>query len=226
MKFNRDLEVRVMAQQENPIVFISYSQDSLSFADQVLSFANKLRREGIDAILDQYEEAPSEGWPRWMENSINRADYVIVIGSKGYYDKIYGNVELGKGRGVKGEGNLIYQKLYMSDTMNTNIFRLFLMRATCRNKKDRLLYWEGDAEMTDYYKSSAEEMLWELSTSPTGLTSRQAQARQGKYEINKLKEAEKPGFLKHFFLQLKDQMLLILLAAAVVSTLTGGIRSI
>jgi hypothetical protein len=52
------------------------------------------------------------------------------------------------------------------------------MRATCRNKKDRLLYWEGDAEMTDYYKSSAEEMLWELSTSPTGLTSRQAQARQ------------------------------------------------
>lgn len=118
MKFNRDLEVRVMAQQENPIVFISYSQDSLSFADQVLSFANKLRREGIDTILDQYEEAPSEGWPRWMENSINRADYVIVIGSKGYYDKIYGNVELGKGRGVKWEGNLIYQKLYMSDTMN------------------------------------------------------------------------------------------------------------
>ena len=99
-----------MSQQENPIVFISYSQDSLSFADQVLSFANKLRREGI--------EAPSEGWPRWMENSINRADYVIVIGSKGYYDKIYGNVELGKGRGVKWEGNLIYQKLYMSDTMN------------------------------------------------------------------------------------------------------------
>lgn len=34
-------------------------------------FANKLRSEGIDAILDQYEEAPSEGWPRWMENSIN-----------------------------------------------------------------------------------------------------------------------------------------------------------
>ena len=107
-----------MAQQENPIVFISYSQDSLSFADQVLSFANKLRSEGIDAILDQYEEAPSEGWPRWMENSINRADYVIVIGSKGYYDKIYGNVEQGKGRGVKWEGNIIYQKLYMSDAMN------------------------------------------------------------------------------------------------------------
>ena len=75
--------------------------------------------------------------------------------------------------------------------------------------------------MTDYYKSSAEETLRELQTSPTGLTSRQAQARQEKYGINKLKEAEKPGFLKRFFLQLKDPMLLILLAAAAVSALTG-----
>lgn len=82
MKFNRDLEVRVMAQQENPIVFISYSQDSLSFADQVLSFANKLRREGIDAILDQYEEAPSEGWPRWMERCIGGGIRILRSGWK------------------------------------------------------------------------------------------------------------------------------------------------
>ena len=75
--------------------------------------------------------------------------------------------------------------------------------------------------MKDYYKSSAEETLRELQTSPTGLTSRQAQARQEKYGINQLKEAEKPGFLKRFFLQLKDPMLLILLAAAAVSALTG-----
>ena len=75
--------------------------------------------------------------------------------------------------------------------------------------------------MTDYYKSSAEESLRELQTGPTGLTSQQAHARQEKYGINKLKEAEKPGFLKRFFLQLKDPMLLILLAAAAVSALTG-----
>lgn len=107
-----------MAQHENPIVFISYSQDTVAFADKVLAFSNRLRSEGIDAILDQYEEAPPEGWPRWMENSINKADYVIVVGSKGYYDKIYGNVDKGKGRGVKWEGNIIYQKLYISDSIN------------------------------------------------------------------------------------------------------------
>lgn len=108
-----------MSQNENPVVFISYSQDSVAFADQVLEFSNKLRSEGIDTILDQYEEAPAEGWPRWMENNIERADYVIVIGSKGYHDKIYGQVSQGKGLGVKWEGNLIYQKIYMADTINT-----------------------------------------------------------------------------------------------------------
>lgn len=115
---DKDTEVNIVDQHENPIVFISYSQDTVTFADKVLAFSNRLRSEGIDAILDQYEEAPPEGWPRWMENSINKADYVIVIGSKGYHDKIYGNVDQGKGRGVKWEGNLIYQKLYMSDSIN------------------------------------------------------------------------------------------------------------
>lgn len=103
---------------KNPVVFISYSQDSVEFADKVLDFSNKLRSEGIDAILDQYEESPSEGWPRWMENCINKADYIIVIGSKGYLNKISGNVNQGVGRGVKWEGNIIYQKLYMADSIN------------------------------------------------------------------------------------------------------------
>ena len=75
--------------------------------------------------------------------------------------------------------------------------------------------------MPDYDKASAEETLYALQTGPTGLTSRQAQDRQEKYGINQLKKAEKPGFLKRFFLQLKDPMLLILLAAAAVSALTG-----
>ncbi|MCM1221239.1 MAG: toll/interleukin-1 receptor domain-containing protein [Lachnospiraceae bacterium] len=53
-----------MDNNHNPIVFISYSQDSASLADRVLEFFNKLRSEGIDTILDQYEESPAEGWPR------------------------------------------------------------------------------------------------------------------------------------------------------------------
>ena len=108
-----------MNNEHNPIVFISYSQDSASLADRVLEFSNKLRSEGIDTILDQYEESPAEGWPRWMENSIDRAEYVLVIGSRGYLDKQTGKVPVGIGRGVKWESNIIYQKLYNADSLNT-----------------------------------------------------------------------------------------------------------
>ena len=148
-----------MEQHENPIVFISYSQDSIAFADQVLSFSNQLRREGIDTILDQYEEAPAEGWPRWMENSINNADYVLVIGSKGYYDKIYGNVDQGKGRGVKWEGNLIYQKLYMSDTINTKYIPVVF------DEKD-LVHIPTPLQGSTYYNVSSttgfDKLYWRL----------------------------------------------------------------
>ena len=148
-----------MEQHVNPIVFISYSQDSFAFADQVLSFSNRLRREGIDTILDQYEEAPPEGWPRWMENSINKADYVIVIGSKGYYDKIYGNVDQGKGLGVKWEGNLIYQKLYMSDSENKKYIPVVF------NEKD-LEYIPAPLQGSTYYNVSDntifDKLYWRL----------------------------------------------------------------
>lgn len=36
--------------ENNPIVFISYSQDSLTFADRILKFSNKFRSEGIDVL--------------------------------------------------------------------------------------------------------------------------------------------------------------------------------
>lgn len=148
-----------MPQEKNPVVFISYSQDSVAFADKVLCFSNQLRSEGIDAILDQYEESPAEGWPRWMENSINRADYVIAIGSKGYYEKIYGQAAKGHGRGVKWEGNLIYQKLYMSDTINTKFIPVVF------DEKD-VNYIPTPLQGSTYYdvsnKTGFDKLYWRL----------------------------------------------------------------
>ena len=77
--------------------------------------------------------------------------------------------------------------------------------------------------MKDYYKLSVDETLNELNAAPTGLSSERAAERLAQYGPNKLKEAEKPGFWKRFLTQLKDPMLLILLAAAGVSALTGAI---
>ena len=77
--------------------------------------------------------------------------------------------------------------------------------------------------MKDYYKLSVDETLNELSADLAGLSSEKAAERLRQYGPNKLKEAEKPGFWKRFLTQLKDPMLLILLAAAGVSALTGAL---
>ena len=77
--------------------------------------------------------------------------------------------------------------------------------------------------MKEIYRQSVEEVLEELKTTDKGLTQREAAERQEKYGPNKLKEAAKATALQRFFKQLKDPMLIILLAAAAVSAATDFI---
>ncbi len=105
--------------KEYPTVFISYSYDSPEHAEKVLAFSDKLRSEGIDAILDQYEESPPEGWSMWMERQIRAADFVLMICTRTYYKRVMGKEGRREGLGVKWEGNLIYHHIYNADTRNT-----------------------------------------------------------------------------------------------------------
>ena len=40
----------------------------------MLGHADRLRADGIDAAVDQYNTAPPEGWPLWCEPQIAAAD--------------------------------------------------------------------------------------------------------------------------------------------------------
>ena len=63
-----------------------------------------------------------------------------------------------------------------------------------------------------------EAVLQALSTNPErGLTQAEVAARQAKYGVNKLREKKKKTTVQRFFDQFKDAMILILIAAAVVS---------
>ena len=71
------------------------------------------------------------------------------------------------------------------------------------------------------YTLSVQQALERQQTTEEGLTTQQAQERREKYGPNKLKEAPKPTLLQRFVEQLKDPMLIILIAAAAVSALTN-----
>lgn len=93
-------------------VLISYSWDSEAHVKSVLALSDRLRSDGIDCVIDQYEVSPPEGWPRWMERKIVGSELVIVVCTQTYLARVMGEEEPGKGNGVKWEGNIIYQHLY------------------------------------------------------------------------------------------------------------------
>jgi hypothetical protein len=93
-------------------VFVSYSHDSPSHKQRVFRFAEQLREDGIDCELDQYEEAPPEGWPSWMAKQVRQAKYVLVVCTATYHRRVIGTERLGVGLGARWEGALITQDLY------------------------------------------------------------------------------------------------------------------
>lgn len=71
--------------------------------------------------------------------------------------------------------------------------------------------------MTYYDKSRKEALEQLLSDEHSGLSSTEVLARQEKYGPNKLREKKKKTLVQRFLAQFKDVMILILIAAAVIS---------
>lgn len=92
----------------NPRVFISYAHKNQAYEDKVLKLANRFCSEGIDAIIDQYEETPSEGWSRWMEHQITKSEFVLVLCEETYNRKLYSDK---KGKGVVWKANNCYSRI-------------------------------------------------------------------------------------------------------------------
>jgi hypothetical protein len=96
-----------------PRVFISYSHDSPEHEERVLALAERLRKDGVDAQLDQYiAGTPPEGWPRWMHSQLDQADFVLLICSETYHTRFWGQQEPGTGEGVDWEGQLVTNAIY------------------------------------------------------------------------------------------------------------------
>lgn len=72
---------------ENPTVFVSYSHDSRKHEQWVLELSTKLRNNGVDVILDQWDLSPGDDLTRFMEVGIRDFDRVIVICTDNYVKK-------------------------------------------------------------------------------------------------------------------------------------------
>lgn len=75
--------------------------------------------------------------------------------------------------------------------------------------------------MEKFYRQSDAEVFKELETSPQGLDASQVKARQEKYGPNALREKKQEPWYWIFLSQFKDLLVLVLIAAGIISAFTG-----
>jgi hypothetical protein len=104
----------VNAERKHPTALISYSHDDSEHEARVLDLSNRLRSDGIDCEIDLYVPggAPPQGWTRWMEEHVQQSDFVIMVCTATYSQRVLRKEPAGIGRGVIWEANLLYNLLY------------------------------------------------------------------------------------------------------------------
>jgi hypothetical protein len=72
---------------EPPKTFISYSWDNPEHKHWTKELATRLRDDGVDVTLDQWDVVPGDQLPEFMERAIRENSYVVIICTPNYKAK-------------------------------------------------------------------------------------------------------------------------------------------
>ena len=140
---------------ENPKVFISYSHDSPEHKQWVSKLAVKLRRDGVDVILDQWNLGPDNDVTQFMEHGIKNSDRVLVICTDSYVRKAnIGEV------GIGDDESMIVTKKLVED-LGTNKFIPIIRQTLWEDKTPDFLKERVYIDFTDddQFEEQFEELL-------------------------------------------------------------------
>ncbi len=116
----------------HPKVFISYSRDRVprDHCDRVHALADRLVRDGVDAMIDRYQPSPKEGWPGWMLAQIRDSDFVLCICTATYKERFENQSPEEEGRGARFEGHVITAEIYRAACQSEKFVPVLLEEAT------------------------------------------------------------------------------------------------
>lgn len=92
-----------------PVVFVSYSHDDLDHKRWVLELSTRLRKSGVDVILDQWDLTAGQDLASFMSNSLEKADRVLMVCTPNYVAKA------NEGKGGVGVERMILTAEYLSN---------------------------------------------------------------------------------------------------------------
>ncbi len=116
-----------------PKVFVSYSHDSLDHKKWVLELATRLRQNGVDATLDQWDLTAGDDVPHFMESNLAKADYILMICTSKYVEKANA-----------GSGGVGYEKMIITSS---------LMKSISESKIIPVIRQSGTTEVPTFLKS-------------------------------------------------------------------------
>lgn len=92
-----------------PTAFVSYTWENDAHRDWVQLLATRLRRDGVDVMLDRWHAAPGDQLPEFMERAIRCNDFVLIVCTPRYKEK--SDARLG---GVGYEGDVMTGEVFTS----------------------------------------------------------------------------------------------------------------
>ncbi len=146
---------------EHPKVFISYSHDSPEHRRWVSELGAKLRHNGVDAILDQWDLGPGDDVTQFMERGIIDSDRVLVVCTDQYVRKANA-----------AEGGVGYERMIVTaqlvQDLGTNKFIPVIRQASRQEKTPTFL---GTRVYIDFrndsqFESEVEKLIHELHRVP------------------------------------------------------------
>ncbi|CAN5485549.1 hypothetical protein BH09SUM1_BH09SUM1_23320 [soil metagenome] len=141
----------------SPSAFISYSHDSPEHKQRIFDLAKRLRSNGVDAWIDQFEPDPVDGWAKWMEDQLETANFILVVCTAGYLKKLRTKGHAQTGKGVSWETRIIYSYLYERGDQLKRFVTVLPPGSTeedvPRPLRDRTLYrFQPDSEYNHLYR--------------------------------------------------------------------------
>ncbi len=115
----------------NPKTFISYAWESDEAKEWVKKLATELRKDGIDAKLDQWEVVPGDQMPHFMEKSVRENDFVLIICTPKYKSKSESRIG-----GVGYEGDIM-----TAEVLQTSNHRKFIPILKSGSKEISIPSW-------------------------------------------------------------------------------------
>ncbi len=164
----------------NPTTFISYAWENDDLKKWVKFLATKLRENGIDAKLDQWEVIPGDQMPHFMEKSVRENEFVLIICTPKYKTKSEERIG-----GVGYEGDIM-----TAEVLQNSNHRKFIPILKAGTKDTSLPTWlKGkyyvDLSNDQHFENNFEDLLTTL------LNVKETAPALGKVQSKYIKESYK-----------------------------------